>query len=85
MRIRPSIFQVSSVLLTLGFLWLVPSTINCVRSTDSMTQIAGFALLTVIIVALIVIWTGFAAGNRVAWITMAVIVWVGALVITTVS
>jgi hypothetical protein len=79
MRIRPSIFQVSSVFLTLGFLWLVPSTINCVRSTDSMTQIAGFALLTVIIVALIVIWTGFAAGNRVAWITMAVIVWVGAL------
>ena len=76
MRIRPSIFQVSSVFLTLGFLWLVPSTINCIRTRDSMTQIAGLAL---IIVALIVIWTGFAAGNWVAWVIMAVIVWVWAL------
>ena len=76
MRIRPSIFQVSSVFLTLGFLWLVPSTINCIRTRDSMTQIAGLAL---IIVALIVIWTGFAAGNWVAWVIMAVIVWLWAL------
>jgi hypothetical protein len=66
MRIRPSIFRVSSVLLTLGFLWLLPSTINCVRSRDSMIQIAGLAFLTLIIVALIVIWTGVAGelGSR---------------------
>jgi hypothetical protein len=79
MRIRPNIFLVSSVLLTLGFLWLLPSTINCVRSRDSMIRIAGFAFLTLIIVALIVIWTGVAARTRVAWVTMAVIVLVWAL------
>jgi hypothetical protein len=79
MRIRPSIFQVSSVLLTLGFLYLLPSSINCIRTRDSMTQIAGLAGLTLIIVALIVIWTGVAAGNWVAWVIMAVIVWLWAL------
>ncbi|MFY9730661.1 MAG: hypothetical protein WB723_02640 [Candidatus Acidiferrales bacterium] len=79
MRIRPSIFQVSSVLLTLGFLYLLPSSINCIRTRDSMTQIAGLAGLTLILVALIVIWTGVAAGNWVAWVIMAVIVWVWAL------
>ena len=79
MRIRPNIFLVSSLLLTLGVLWLLPSTIDCVRCTESMTRTAGLASLTVIIVALIVIWTGLAAGNRVAWVIMAVIVWVWAL------
>jgi hypothetical protein len=43
-----------------------------------MTQTAGLASLTVIIVALIVIWTWLAAGNRVAWVIIAVIVWVWA-------
>jgi hypothetical protein len=43
-----------------------------------MTQTAGLASLTVIIVALIVIWAWLAAGNRVAWVIMAVIVWVWA-------
>jgi len=43
-----------------------------------MTRTAGFASLTVIIVALIVIWTWLAAGNRVAWVIIAVIVWVWA-------
>lgn len=79
MRIRPNIFLVSSVLLTLGVLWLLPPTIECIRSTDSMIRIAGLAFLTIIIVALIVIWTGFAAGTRAAWVIMLVIVWVWAL------
>ena len=79
MRIRPDIFLVSSVLLTLGVLWLLPSTIECLRSTDTMSRLAGLASLTIIIVALIVIWTGLAAGNRVAWVIMVVIVWVWAL------
>ena len=43
-----------------------------------MTQTAGLASLTVIIVALIVIWTWLVAGNRVAWVIIAVIVWVWA-------
>lgn len=78
LRIRPNIFLVSSLLLTPAFFWLLPSVINCVRSTDSMSRAYGFAALTIIIVALVVIWTGVAAGNRVAWVIMAVIVWVWA-------
>jgi hypothetical protein len=48
-----------------------------------MTRTAGLASVTVIIVALIVIWTGLAAGNRVSWVIMAVIVLVWALPIMT--
>jgi hypothetical protein len=44
-----------------------------------MFRIAGLAFLTIIIVALIVIWTGVAAGTRAAWVIMVVIVWVWAL------
>ena len=79
LRIRLNIFLVSSVLLTPGILWLLPYVIECVRSTDSMIRLAGLASLTIIIVALIVIWTGVAAGTRVAWVIMVVIVWVWAL------
>jgi len=80
MRIRPNIFLVSSVLLTLGFLWLLPPAIGFVRSTDPpLIRIAGLAFLTIIIVALTVIWTGLAAGSRVAWVVLAIIVWVWAL------
>ena len=79
MRISRNIFLVSSLVLTPAFLWLLPSFIKCCISytgTETMTQTAGLASLTVIIVALIVIWTWLAAGNRVAWVIIAVIVWV---------
>jgi len=79
LRIRPNIFLVSSVLLTFGVLWLLPYIIDCVRSTDTMSRLYGLASLTIIIVALIVIWTGVAAGTRIAWVIMVVIVWVWAL------
>ena len=75
MRIRPNIFLVSSLLLTSAFLWDLRYTINFVGATDNIARTAGLASLTIIIVALIVIWTGLAAGNRVAWVIMAVIVW----------
>ena len=82
MRVRPNIFVVSSLLLTPTFFWLLPSTIECVRYKDpvvtDMTQAYGFASLTVIIVGLIVIWTGLAVGKRVAWVIVAVITWVWA-------
>ena len=54
--------------------------IQCATYTDTktMTQTAGLASLTVIIVALIVIWTWLVVGNRVAWVIIAVIVWVWA-------
>ena len=44
-----------------------------------MTRIDGLAFLTIIIVALTVIWTGVTVGSRVAWVIMTVIVWVWAL------
>jgi hypothetical protein len=83
LRIRPNIFLVSSLLLTSGLLWVLPYAINLVGATDTIGRTAGLASLTVIIVALIVIWTWLAAGNRVAWVIMAVIVWVWALFIMT--
>lgn len=78
MRVRPNIFLVSSLLLTPAFFWLLPYMIKCARATDTITRTAGLASLTVIIVALIVIWTWLAAGNRVAWVILTVIVWVWA-------
>jgi hypothetical protein len=80
LRLRPNIFLISSLLLTPAFFWLSPSIIQCCVSygPETMTQTAGLASLTVIIVALIVIWTWLVAGNRVAWVIIAVIVWVWA-------
>jgi hypothetical protein len=83
MRVRPNIFLISSVLLSPAFLWLLPSSIQCARYTGTditggMTRTAGLASLTIIIAALIVIWTWLSAGNRVAWLIVAVIVWVWA-------
>ena len=46
--------------------------------TRYMTQTAGLASLTIIVIGLIVIWTGLVRGSRVAWVIMAVIVWVWA-------
>ena len=83
MRIRPNIFLVSSLLLTPGLFWLLPSAINCAQATDTMTRTAGLASLTIIIVGLIVIWTGLAVGNRASWVIMAVIVCVWAFFIMT--
>jgi len=85
LRIRPNIFLVSSLLLTPAFFWLLPYMIRCVRASDDMTQTAGLASITVIIVALIVIWRWLVAGSRVAWLIMAVIVWVWAFPIMMIS
>ena len=83
MRVRLNIFLVASLLLTPAFFWLLPSTIQCVRYTGTditrdMTQAAGSASLANIIVGLIVIWTWLVAGNRVAWLIIAIVVWVWA-------
>jgi hypothetical protein len=79
LKIRPNIFLASSLLLTPAFFWLLPYMIRCARdSSNDMTQTAGLASLTVTIVGLIVIWTWLVRGSRVAWVIMAVIVWVWA-------
>lgn len=76
--VRPNIFLASSLLLTPAFFWLLPYMLRCARASDDITRTAGLASLTVIIVALIVIWTWLVAGNRMAWVIIAVIVWVWA-------
>src|ERR1051326_4642899 len=76
MMVRPNIFLASSLLLTPAFFWLLPYMLRCARASDDITRTAGLASLTVIIVALIVIWTWLVAGNRMAWVIIAVIVWV---------
>jgi hypothetical protein len=48
-----------------------------------MSRTYGFAALAITIVGLIVVWTELAAGNRVSWVIMAVIVLVWALPIMT--
>jgi hypothetical protein len=83
MRVRPNIFLASCLLLTPAFFWVLPYMIDCARYTGTditryMTQTAGLASLTIIVVGLIVIWTGLVRGSRVAWVIMAVIVWVWA-------
>lgn len=78
MMVRPNIFLASSLLLTPAFFWLLPYMLRCARASDDITRTAGLASLTVIIVALIVIWTWLVAGNRMAWVIIAVIVWVWA-------
>jgi hypothetical protein len=83
LRIRPNIFVISGLLLTPAFFWVLPDMISCARYTGTditryMTQTAGLASLTVIIVGLIVIWTWLVRGSRVAWVIMAFIVWVWA-------
>jgi hypothetical protein len=80
LRIHPNIFVISGLLLTPAFFWVLPDMISCARvtGTKSMTQTAGLASLRVIIVGLIVIWTWLVRGSRVAWVIMAVIVWVWA-------
>jgi len=77
-KVRPNIFLASSLLLTPAFLWLLPYVIRCLRGSDDITRTAGLASLTVIVVALMVIWKWLAAGSRLAWVIMAVIVWVWA-------
>jgi dipeptidyl aminopeptidase/acylaminoacyl peptidase len=52
LRIRPNIFLISSSLLLIpALLWLLPTVVDCVRSTDGMTRQAGLASLTNVVAA----------------------------------
>src|SRR5438270_5014918 len=52
----------------------MPPSLECARSADSMTRNAGFASLANVLVGLIVVWTGFRTGTRIAWFVILVIV-----------
>ena len=89
MRLRIDAVFVSSVLFTLALLWLVPHNLQYASSwpepfirVDDRLSVQnywmpiGFAALTLILVGLIVIWTGYIRKDRWAWLIMLIIVWV---------
>jgi hypothetical protein len=91
MRVRPDSVFVSSILHTIALLFFVrpalwyygaPSDRAVVAQLDAGFQAAsyadhrfGVACLAVILIGLIVVWTGYAKRSRPAWFVMFVIVW----------
>jgi len=89
MRIRRDASFISSVLLTIGLAALVPWYLSFLSTwrrqylefSDTVHVInfylpMGFAGLALVLVGLIVIWTGYVQRVRWAWFVMFVIVWV---------
>jgi hypothetical protein len=94
MRIRTDSVFISSVLLTIALLGLIPAALwNALAGRDKTVlanldagfraelQTAGYlgiACLAIILIGLIVIWTGYVRGSRSAWLVMFVVAWVWA-------
>lgn len=92
MRVRTDSVFVSSVLHTIALVSLVPTALWNYYSGSHKEILArldagfqayaqtahylGVASLAIIIIGLIVIWTGYVSRNRSAWFVMAVIAWV---------
>jgi len=90
-KVRPDSVFVSSILHTIALLFFihpvlwyygVPSDPAAVAQYDAATQGAlyadhrfGVASLAIILIGLIVVWTGYAKRSRPAWFVMFVIVW----------
>jgi hypothetical protein len=94
MKVRPDSVSISSVLLTFALLWLIPASLaNALSGHDkvalarldtgfraaaqSMSYLC-FANLAIILVALIVVWTGYIKRARSAWLVLFVVVWLWA-------
>lgn len=91
MKIRRDAVAVSSFLFTLALLiplpvmlgnaWTVPQTsieITAQVAIPNYSAPIGFASLAVIVIGLIVIWTGYIKGVRWTWFVMFVVVWLWA-------
>ena len=89
MKIERSLALLPSVLFTVALLWLMPSFFGdawawrYTGEIDSVTQSKylapfGFASLAVILIGLVVVWTGFIKRAIWTWVVMFVIVWVWA-------
>jgi hypothetical protein len=91
MRIRHDLFLVSTVLFTIVFVWAAPIFLADARTwRNTMSQQTdqpyvgnslapvGFASLAIILVGLIVVWTGYLKRIRWTWLVMFIIVWVWA-------
>jgi hypothetical protein len=89
MRIHFDAVSISSVLLTLSLLALVPHNLQYASTWQQLYvqessrlyvqnwfMPIGFASLALVLVGLIVIWSGYIARERSAWFVMFVIVWV---------
>lgn len=83
MRVRFDSVFVSSVLYTIGLLCLVRAALwtyygstNALLVADDQTMhYLGVACLAIILIGLIVIWTGYVRRARSAWLVMFVVVW----------
>ena len=93
-RIRADSVFISSVLFTIALLGLIRPALWCYfsgsdkvalakldvgfRAEAQMTHYLGVACLAIILIALIVIWTGYIKRARSAWLVMFVVTWVWA-------
>src|SRR5260370_4907111 len=85
MRVRPDSVFISSLLLTVGLLYLIrPSLWNYFSLNHILlapmddgfrAEAQSVASLAIILIGLIVVWTGYAKRSRPAWFVMFVIVW----------
>jgi len=86
MRVRPDSVFISSLLHTIGLLFLIrPALWNYVaeryviyepfRPQAQSEHYLGVASLAIILIGLIVVWTGYVKRSRPAWFVMFVIVW----------
>ena len=94
MRIRADSVVISSVLFTIALLSLIPAALrNAIAGRDKTilakldagfqaeSQTAsylGIACLAIILIGLIVIWTGYVNRGRSAWLVMSVVTWLWA-------
>ena len=91
MRVRPDSVFVSSILHTIGLLFFVRPALWYYGAASDRAVVAqldarfqgevyadhrfGIACLAIILIGLIVVWTGYAKRSRPAWFVMFVIVW----------
>ena len=91
MRVRPDSVFISSILHTIALLFFVRPALWYYRAVAAPAMLLrfyagsqeesyaahrfGIACLAIILIGLIVIWTGYAKRSRLAWFVMFVIVW----------
>ena len=75
---RDSVF-ISSLLLTIALVCMVPSSVANARVTvDNMVRMVGFSSIAIISIGLVVTWMGYVKRVRWTWLIMLIIVWVWA-------
>jgi hypothetical protein len=71
---------ISSLLFTLGLLYLVPSFWSAVRTAHGgIVPSTGWCCIATVLIGIVIAWTGYARRKRSAWLMMAIIVFGWAL------